>query len=67
MRKQGSLQCGEEKIKNEKSRCWGKNNPKRMYYNEKVRKMKIKNIASKIIPNIEKKDFKAELMEKKIF
>ena len=29
--------------------------------------MKIKNIASKIIPNIEKKDFKTEEMEKKIF
>ena len=66
MKKQGSLGC-EEKVRSEKNRCVGKNNPKKIYYNEKVRKMKIKNIASKVIPNIEKKDFKTELMEKKIF
>ena len=38
----------------------GKINPKKHYYNEKVRKMKIKNIAQKIIPNAGKKNFKSD-------
>lgn len=40
---------------------------KRQYYNEKVRRMKIKNIAQKLIPNAGKKNFENDEVEKKIF
>ena len=37
----------------------GKIDPKKHYYNEKVRKMKIKNIAQRVIPNAGKRNFKS--------
>lgn len=37
-----------------------------MYYNDKVRRLKIKNIASKQIPNGHKKDFNSEKAEQEI-